>query len=258
VSPACTDKPARSEGSMSPVRRVERATNPVEEILALLGDAVLVPNRRLTKKPIVKDWQKLTLESMSRPDHIRSFIGQNIGVLLGRASGGLCTIDIDNDSDVEHFLEDNPSLRDMMRTKRVRGCNIWLRMEGDYPASTSIKIGGKAFGEWRADRNQTIIYGAAIDPRKGETEPTPYRFLNRAQPIRIRFDEIQWPQGCDAPTPTPLLRLHTSFCNTASLHLCITTELRRSLKASPRKVQPKRQSQKNTRNWFGYTGAAAE
>jgi hypothetical protein len=52
-------------------RPATAATNPVDEILALLGDdVVLVPNKRLTKIPAVNRWQKLTLESMRRPDHL--------------------------------------------------------------------------------------------------------------------------------------------------------------------------------------------
>jgi hypothetical protein len=214
---------------VSPVRRFERATNPIDEVLALLGDVVLVPNRELTKKPIVKAWQKLTLESMTRPDHIRSFIGQNIGVLLGRASGGLCTIDIDTDSDVEPFLEDNPRLRETTRTKRVRGCNLWMHIEGEYPPTKKLRVtdaaGSRVLGEWRADGGQTLIWGEAIDRKKGETEPTRYQFLNKVEPIQIRFDEIQWPEGCDAPTTPQPIRLHTASCNTATLQHCNTASL---------------------------------
>src|SRR5258707_9863204 len=69
--------------------------DPVQEILALMGDMVLIPNRRLTKHPVGKNWQKRTWESMRDAAYTRLFIGKNIGVLLGKPSGGLCTVDID-------------------------------------------------------------------------------------------------------------------------------------------------------------------
>jgi hypothetical protein len=201
--------------------------NPVAEILALLGDVVLVPVHPLTKKPIGKSWQQRTRESMQDQSYLRSFAGKNIGVLLGRASGGLGTIDIDLDADVEPFLADNPRLRDTTRTKRVRGCNFWIYIDGDYPKSTPLKIGNRVIGEWRADGNQTLIHGAAIDKRKGETEPTRYRFLNRVSPIRLKFSEIAWPEGCTLKsnaTHTPI-RLNPVSCITTSLHNCIPASL---------------------------------
>ena len=107
-------------------------------ILKLLGDVVLIPIYPLTKKPAVKNWQRLTRESMRDPNYLRSFAGKNIGVVLGKASGGLCSIDVDIDADVEPFLVKNPRLRDTTRTKRVRGCNFWVYVDGDFPASTDV------------------------------------------------------------------------------------------------------------------------
>ena len=203
--------------------------NPVEKILHLLGDVVLIPVYPLTKKPAVKSWQRLTRESMRDPVYLRSFIGKNIGVLLGKASGGLCTTDWDDDIYMELFLERNPRLRDTTRTKRVRGCNLWVFIEGRYPANTVLKIGGKTVGEWRADNYQTVIFGSAIDKKKGETKPTDYRFLNEVPPIHLRFDELVFPDGCfetgiTTPAPTPI-RLNSEICITESLQNCIPASL---------------------------------
>src|SRR5262245_34525166 len=141
--------------------------NPVQRILNLLGDVVLIPIYPLTKKPVGKGWQLRTRESMKDSRYLRSFIGKNIGVLLGAASGGLCTIDIDNDADVEPFIGKNPRLRETTRTRRVRGCNIWIYVDGDFPRRAKLEISengaARAFGEWRADGSQTIIYGRAVD-----------------------------------------------------------------------------------------------
>lgn len=69
--------------------------------------------------------------------------GGNIGVLLGR---GLITIDLDCDEADEPFLALNPKLRATLRTKRVRGCNLWLRIKGDYPKACKLRT--KTGEEW--------------------------------------------------------------------------------------------------------------
>jgi hypothetical protein len=200
--------------------------NPVVKIRQLLGDVVLIPIYRLTKNPVGKSWQLRTRESMQDPKYLRSFAGKNIGVLLGRASGGLCTIDFDRDVDIEPFLEKNPRLRDTTRTKRVRGCNFWVYVDGEFPASSKLKAGGEKIGEWRADGNQTVVHGRAIDKSKRETEPTEYKFLNEVPPIHIRFDEIIFPEGCFEKAPrTPIIRLNSESCIATSLHDCIPASL---------------------------------
>ncbi len=176
---------------------------------------------------------------MKDPVYLRSFAGRNIGVLLGSASGGLCTIDFDQDADIEPFLENNPRLRDTTRTKRVRGCNFWIFVDGVFPASAKLP-----FGEWRADGNQTVIYGRAIDKRKGETEPTDYEFLNEVPPIRIRFGEIIFPEGCfeKQTPPTPTIRLNTASCITASLHPCIPASLHNKAGSVLANIKAKREA----------------
>jgi hypothetical protein len=198
--------------------------NPVEKIRRLLGDVVLIPVYPLAKKPIVKSWQRQTSESMQDPVYLRLFKGKNIGVSLGKTSGGLCTIDFDRDADIEPFLKNNPRLRDTTRTKRVRGCNLWIFIDGDYPPNKKLP-----FGEWRADGNQTVIYGSAIDTKKGEIKPTQYKFLNEVPPVHIRFDGLVFPDGCfeigiTTPPPTAI-RLNPEICVTESLQYCTSTSL---------------------------------
>jgi hypothetical protein len=208
-------------------------SNPVVEILGLLGDVVLIPNYPMTKKPAIKNWQKATRELMKDGDYLQSFNGKNIGVLLGAASGGLCTIDLDNDSDVEPLLAKNPRLRETTRTKRVRGCNFWMYLDGNFPRSTTLQITEKGvarhFGEWRADGNQTLIHGRVIDKGKGETEPTEYKFLSKVSPIHMRFDEIVFPEHVSfrerEEQRTNTIRLSTGSCGTASLNDCVPTSL---------------------------------
>ena len=101
---------------------------------------------------------------------------------------------------VEPFLDLNPKLRETLRTRRVRGCNFWVRIKGGYPKSCKLKtVSGEEIGEWRADGNQTVIYGEAIDRKKGETNPTAYKIENRVKPIELAFDEINWPEEVVLP-----------------------------------------------------------
>ena len=75
-----------------------------------------------------------------------------------------------------------------------------MRIKGDYPKSCKLKTrSGEDWGEWRADGNQTVIYGEAIDRKKGETKPTAYKIEHRAPPIELAFDEIRWPDELVLP-----------------------------------------------------------
>jgi hypothetical protein len=199
----------------------------IRQIQKLLGDVVLIPIRPLSKVPVGKGWQKRTQDSMRDENYLRSFDGKNIGVLLGRVSDGLCTIDLDTDDQVEPLLDANPCLRNTLRTKRIRGCNIWIYVEGELPASTKLRAGGEVIGEWRAGGNQTVIWGQAMDKTKGETSPTEYKFLNEVPPIRTRFSDLVFPEGnFSKNTHTPAtLRLPPECCVTASLNDCVSVSL---------------------------------
>jgi phage/plasmid-associated DNA primase len=173
----------------------------ISDICETLGDpdAILIHIPPGRKGPKIEGWQNFTVEQMRRPEYRAKLTGAgNIGVKLGH--NALVTIDIDEDKFVETFLELNPRLRDTLRTKRKRGCNFWLRIEGDYPESCKLKTqSGEDYGEWRANGNQTVIHGAAIDRRKGEKTPTKYVIENRAQPIKLPFNEIMFPADVVRP-----------------------------------------------------------
>jgi hypothetical protein len=178
---------------------ISQSSSIVEELRCLLGnDVVLLPIPPGSKKPVLKGWQSTTLSQMQNPRYLAQLNHDgNVGVLLGR---GLATIDLDRDEDVEPFLALNPRLSGTLRTRRVRGCNFWVRLNGNYPKSCKLKTNaGKDFGEWRADGNQTVIHGEAIDKKKGEKIPTAYKIENRAQPIELAFDAIRWPEEVILP-----------------------------------------------------------
>ena len=164
-------------------------SDPVKMLQELIGqDVVLVSVCANSKKPKIPNWTQLTSKDMSSPKHLHVLRRSNIGVLLGKASGWLCSIDIDSDELVPELLDANPLLKQTLQSKGQRGQNFWVRIKGEYPSTKKIKRNDEAIGEWRADGSQTVIHG---------THPCrqPYRILQHVPPIEIAFDEIQWPKG---------------------------------------------------------------
>ncbi|PTX98218.1 hypothetical protein DB345_05125 [Spartobacteria bacterium LR76] len=166
----------------------------VEDILALLGqEAVLLPVSKKAKAPSLPNWNKLDHSCMLDPVHLESLTRGNIGVLLGAPSGGLCTIDVDDDDQAEAFLALNPQLQATLQTRGCRGRNFWVRMDGEYPALTKLVIlEGTAWGEFRSTGGQTVISG---EHPKG----MPYQYICKQPPVRLRFEELNWPQNLKLP-----------------------------------------------------------
>jgi hypothetical protein len=166
----------------------------IERLRELLGPAVLLPWSAGSKGGN-KKWKHRQLVDMNDATYLAKLEkAGNIGVALGAVSNGLVTIDIDEDSYVEPFLEANPPLRRTLRTAAHRGCNLWLRCSTDYPSSCKLKDqSGNEIGEWRADGNQTIIAG---------THPSgmPYQFVLEKPAITVDYKDIIWP---DAILPPP-------------------------------------------------------
>jgi hypothetical protein len=120
----------------------------------------------------------------------------NIGVALGKVSNGLVTIDFDEDSYVDAFLDVNPGLRNSLRTRGSRGCNIWVRCSNAYPRPQKLKASsGGEIGEWRANGHQTIISG--IHP-----EGMPYQFVVESPVITVSCETIVWPRSIVPPHAT--------------------------------------------------------
>ncbi|OJV02664.1 MAG: hypothetical protein BGO12_02075 [Verrucomicrobia bacterium 61-8] len=166
----------------------------LEDILALLGqEAILLPVSRKAKSPSLSDWNKLDLSCMSDPEHLESLTRGNIGVLLGTPSAGLCTIDVDDDDQAEAFLALNPQLQDTLQTRGCRGRNFWVRLDGEYPPLSKLVIlEGTAWGEFRSTGGQTVISG---EHPKG----MPYQYICKKPPVRLRFEDLRWPQNLKLP-----------------------------------------------------------
>ena len=166
----------------------------LNELIKLFGNGsvfIHVPSR--TKAPADKGWQKTTTAQMLDPVYQARLASGNIGVLLGEPSGGLSTVDIDSDGEFARFIQLNPILSETLITRGARGGQLWFRMKGDYPPLTKLKNeSGQDYGEWRADGGQSIVHG---------THPSgvPYKRLNDAPPLTIRFDQIVWPDHVKLP-----------------------------------------------------------
>ena len=166
----------------------------VQSLVALLGSqALLLPIRTGTKKPSGK-WRHLTIGDMANPKHIAKLSrAANIGVALGDASNGLCSIDIDNDALVEPFLEMNPFLRDTLCSKGARGCNFWVRITSEYKRTFHFNANGLRGGEFRSTGSYTVIHGK-------HPEGMDYRLIRETKPIETPFQSIKW---FEETTPTP-------------------------------------------------------
>ena len=174
------------------------------DILRVLGpEAVLLPlAERGSKRITTEGWQKTTLQETRAPAYqARLGLGE-VGVLLGEPGGGICSVDLDDADAAAAFLEANPCAAETLRTRGSRGCNFWFRIEGEIPKAGVIKLDDRKIGEWRAGGNQTKIMGWHTDAGRS------YEWLVEAAPLPIKFEELRWPAGWDAPRlKTPLERV---------------------------------------------------
>lgn len=172
-----------------------KTLSPVGRVRARLGDdVVLLAITTRKKNPTLTGWQKVQRASMDDPAYLDSLNhGGNIGVLLGAASGGLCALDFDTDADADAFLAANPELTVSFRTRGKRGCQIWIRAQGVFPASGDAKDGeGRKVAEWRADGRQSVVSGVHPDGME-------YRWLVDAEPMPFHFGNINWPADWRLP-----------------------------------------------------------
>lgn len=170
---------------------VNQGAKLAENITRHIGPAVLIPIPKGQKGPKLQGWQKLTLADIT-PDYLAGLAGGNVGVSLGAASGGLVSIDADSDEFLEAFLATNTNLQGTLITRGARGGNVWVRIKGDFPKAGKLKTAdGAPWGEFRADGNQTVIYG---------THPSGCQYAHNSKtPLSVEFSTIQWPTGLRMP-----------------------------------------------------------
>lgn len=168
--------------------------SPVTHLISLLGsDVVLLRCTKGEKGPRWYGWQNTTIERMKDERYLKALDKGNIAVLTGKQSGGLCSIDIDYDEMVEPFLALNPKLKQTLRSRGRRGCNLWVRAEGACPPPSDIKkADGSAWGEWRSTGVCTMIHG--VHP-----EGMSYTRSPEVPPVTMRFEDIVWPDDLRLP-----------------------------------------------------------
>jgi P4 family phage/plasmid primase-like protien len=154
----------------------------------LLGDPFLVPCVPGTKKPKITYKERPKEKNQSEAYRLQ-FNDANIAVYLGKASDGLCAIDFDDDNDLADFLALNPKLANTTRSRGSRGGMVWVRIDGNYPASCNPEH--KHF-EWRADKRLSTIHGRH---EKGME----YQLLCREPPVTLPFSDIKWPTSWALP-----------------------------------------------------------
>jgi len=171
---------------------------PVKHLVSLLGNDVVLLHASMGEKgPRWRGWQNTTIEMMQDERYIKALNKSNIAVLTGAPSGGLCSIDIDDDEMVEPFLALNPTLRQTLRSHGRRGCNVWVHIDGAYPPPSDIKkADGSAWGEWRSTGVCTMIHG---------THPAGMSYTRSPEvpPVTVRFEDIQWPDDLLLPWLAP-------------------------------------------------------
>lgn len=162
---------------------------PADILKRLDAKAVLLPIKKGGKATSVKKWTSLDFaKTQGGTFQSRLTLAPAIAVSLGEPSEGICSIDFDDDDAHFEFIALNPKLKASLTTKGRRGCNIWLKMVGDYPRTKSLKRGSDPIGEWRATGGYTIITG--VHPSGLD-----YRVIVDSPPLLLSFGEIVWPKS---------------------------------------------------------------
>lgn len=166
----------------------------VVELLDLLGEPVLLLNWPSGKKGTNKTWKHLEASiAMNDAKYLRKLGKGNIGVALGDKSGGLISIDWDDDQILDEFIRINPAINQTLVSKGGRGGNVWYRMTGEYPTKiVKLVRNSLPVGEWRSSGGQTIIHGRHPDGHQ-------YKIVQKIPAKLISFDQIVWPSGVASP-----------------------------------------------------------
>jgi len=212
----------------------------IKRLYELLGpEAVLLQIKKGTKKPLTPGWQDTKFAATQTDEYQAALAKGNVGVLLGRASGGLCAIDIDDDELMHEFFELNRGLGQSLVTRGARGVQVWIRCKCDseakargtdsapYYEALKFAEGTRTvenptngqhvpmrFGEWRNEGKtadgayrgfQSVIWGKHPDGMN-------YSFVNEAPVREVYFRDIEWPEGLLTPWEDEwLARLEDKF-----------------------------------------------
>jgi len=114
-----------------------------------------VPSPCGQKSPRKKRWQKLLVTSEDVPKHFES--GDNVGLLLGKASGDLIDIDVDAPEAVDLDSEFLPPT-DRVHGRRGKPLSHWWYLGRPSPAPLKLcDIDGTTLVELRSTGQQTLV-----------------------------------------------------------------------------------------------------
>ena len=159
----------------------------LNQIRSLIGkNAVLIPCQFKSKRP-QSAWKHIGQQHMQDPDHLDKLAkAGNIAVVLGKPSGGLVSLDFDDEAALKEFCSHNPKISQTLITAASRGANLWLRMLGNYPPLHRLIREGEQVGEFRSDGGYTLIHG--VHP-----EGMNYRVKQSAPVVTVSYSDIEWP-----------------------------------------------------------------
>ena len=160
------------------------------------AQTVFLPVPYGSKRCLRKAWQATTFAQTQESAYQRSLSEGNLAVSVGPASADLVSIDLDLQELGMLLVRLNPRLAQTLCTQGAKGCNLWLRMLGDYPRVIRRFDPRKKFGEWRGGGGYTVVDGR-------HPEGPDYRILVPKPPIKLSYSEIVWPEIFDQPDLTP-------------------------------------------------------
>jgi putative DNA primase/helicase len=199
----------------------------LQDFYHLLGNAVLIPIPTGKSEPILAGWQRLTFADTQTRSYQLQLLetiktGGNFGVLLGPVSGGLATIEIDNEAALSAFLDLNPPLADTLRIRSALGCQLWIRSVTGffYPNTEAIHVlkdsSGTRYGQWRCGGG-SVTAGCAV--LWGQYPAgIAYQMVVHAPPLEVKFIELCWLDADRAAADTEPLIENASLAASEQNH----------------------------------------
>ena len=181
------------------------ALSPVERIRVPFGDGVvMVAIAKRRKNPSLNGWQGVRLDAMKNPAYLQTLENGNVGVLTGEPSGGLCALDFDANADAETFLAKNPLLASSFRSRGARGFQIWVRIQGGFPASGDAKDAvGRKVCEWAGKRAAERGLGHAHRPGANTIGPLATCRRWKSRSTRLTGPKVGAGRGCQSNLSPP-------------------------------------------------------
>src|SRR5262249_37832385 len=122
------------------IKKIYSRLKPGNPVLLQIRGKHFSAKKQNGKAPILNGWQTITWDQTQEPAYQGTLRrrARAIGVALGSQSGGIYTIDIDDDAAVGDFLKANPWAENTLRTRGARGCQFWVWIKAGAPKKKII------------------------------------------------------------------------------------------------------------------------